>query len=269
MLRKLERKFGKYAIKNLTTYVIFTYLLGYLFLLFGQDLISYVILDPAKVLEGEIWRLFTWVLIPPTSLSVLTILTLYFYYTIGKSLEIIMGDFVYNLYIFGGIFISVLAFFISYFIFPMDITFAASPSTYWLCMSLYLAFAMTFPNQQVLFMFFIPVKMKWLALVYFAFIVVEFAYGNIVNRIMIVASLLNFIIYFLLSRKRQYIRPSEIKRKQQYKTQVKQHVNITRHKCAVCGRTERDGDLTFRFCSKCNGNYEYCSDHLYTHEHKL
>ena len=44
--------------------------------------------------------------------------------------------------------------------------------------------------------------------------------------------------------------------------------NITKHKCAICGRTERDGDdLEFRFCSKCNGNYEYCNEHLFTHEH--
>ena len=44
--------------------------------------------------------------------------------------------------------------------------------------------------------------------------------------------------------------------------------NITRHRCAVCGRTERDdAELEFRFCSKCKGNFEYCMDHLYTHEH--
>ncbi len=43
---------------------------------------------------------------------------------------------------------------------------------------------------------------------------------------------------------------------------------IPRHRCAVCGRTELDDpNLEFRYCSKCNGNYEYCSDHLFTHEH--
>lgn len=26
-------------------------------------------------------------------------------------------------------------------------------------------------------------------------------------------------------------------------------------------------NLDFRFCSKCDGNYEYCSDHLFTHQH--
>ena len=43
---------------------------------------------------------------------------------------------------------------------------------------------------------------------------------------------------------------------------------ITRHKCAICGRTELDDEnLEFRYCSKCEGNFEYCMDHLYTHEH--
>ena len=40
------------------------------------------------------------------------------------------------------------------------------------------------------------------------------------------------------------------------------------NKCAICGKTEAShADLEFRFCSKCNGNYEYCQDHLFTHEH--
>ena len=41
-----------------------------------------------------------------------------------------------------------------------------------------------------------------------------------------------------------------------------------RHKCAICGRTENDDpNLSFRYCSKCTGNKEYCQDHLFTHTH--
>ncbi|MBR6485561.1 MAG: hypothetical protein IKT17_02615, partial [Lachnospiraceae bacterium] len=64
------------------------------------------------------------------------------------------------------------------------------------------------------------------------------------------------------------VSPAEIRRRQTYKNELKRQSSITKHKCAICGRTEKDGDdLEFRFCSKCNGNYEYCQDHLFTHEH--
>ncbi len=90
----------------------------------------------------------------------------------------------------------------------------------------------------------------------------------------IVASLLNFVIFFFSTRDMYRYNPKEIRRKQQFKKAVAQsRVNpstggITKHKCAICGRTEKDDpNLEFRFCSKCNGNYEYCQDHLFTHQH--
>ena len=68
------------------------------------------------------------------------------------------------------------------------------------------------------------------------------------------------------------IRKREIKRKQKFKSDMKtaqaEKIRLTHHKCAVCGRTEKDDpNLEFRYCSKCEGNLEYCMDHLYTHKH--
>ena len=97
----------------------------------------------------------------------------------------------------------------------------------------------------------------------------------------IVVSVLNFIIFFFATRNYRRISPSEFKRKAEFRRKMhdakwesgnvvefRGRNVITRHKCAICGRTELDDDsLEFRFCSKCEGNYEYCSDHLYTHEH--
>ena len=90
----------------------------------------------------------------------------------------------------------------------------------------------------------------------------------------IVASLLNFVIYFLSTRDLYRYNPKEIRRKQQFKKAVagsragSGQGRVTKHKCAICGRTELDDpNLEFRFCSRCNGNYEYCQDHLFTHEH--
>ena len=63
--------------------------------------------------------------------------------------------------------------------------------------------------------------------------------------------------------------PKEVYRRKAYEQKVAQAMkNMPRHKCAICGRTEKDSpELEFRYCSKCEGNYEYCQDHLFTHEH--
>ena len=81
-------------------------------------------------------------------------------------------------------------------------------------------------------------------------------------------SILNFVVFFLMTRNYHRISPKVIKRKQTYKKQVRAATGSSRHKCAICGRTSEDfPELTFRYCSKCNGNYEYCQEHLFTHEH--
>ena len=64
-----ERKFGKYAIRNLSFVLVMCYAAGYLLELFDRSglLISYLTLNPYAILHGQIWRLVTWVLIPPSS----------------------------------------------------------------------------------------------------------------------------------------------------------------------------------------------------------
>ena len=119
--------------------------------------------------------------------------------------------------------------------------------------------------------FLIPIKMKWLAYVYVAFTGYDLIVTGWAGRVAIVMSLLNFLIFFLSTRNYRRISPREIHRKQVYRAQTREPrtgSGITKHKCAVCGRTELDDPtLEFRFCSKCEGNYEYCQDHLFTHRH--
>jgi hypothetical protein len=145
-------------------------------------------------------------------------------------------------------------------------------STYYVNMSIFLAYAATFPDMQVLLMFIIPVKVKWMGILYAALLVFEFFQYGMIGRIVIAASLLNFIVFFLLTRKTMLIRmsPKQVKRRHDYKKEVKKArpVSIAKHKCAVCGRNSEDNpEAEFRFCSKCNGNYEYCQEHLFTHTH--
>ena len=111
-LNKLERKFGRYAISNLTLYIIGTYILGYLLRIFAGNILSYFLLDPAMILKGQVWRFVTWLLIPPGELDILTILMLYFYYSLGNTLERTWGTFRYNFYIFGGIITTIIGAFV-------------------------------------------------------------------------------------------------------------------------------------------------------------
>lgn len=288
-MSNFEKKFGKYAIKNISLVLILFYACGYLINWINPVMFNYLTLNPYAILfKGQIWRLITWLIIPPENFSFFTLIMLYFYYSIGTTLERTWGTYRYNLYLFLGIiFTAVGAFAMMGFVylFQRDILLAMGAenyfsvlstmfSTYYVNMSIFLAFAATFPDMQVLLFFFIPIKVKILGIIYGVLLVYEFIAGvgnkylNAANRFVIGASLLNFIVFFLTSRNMIHMSPKQVKRRQEFKREVKQSAKITRHKCAICGRTEETNpELEFRFCSKCDGNYEYCQDHLFTHAH--
>lgn len=278
-LNKMERKFGRYAIPNLTLYIIGTYILGYVIQLTAWNVLGYLYLNPNAILHGQVWRLVSWVLIPPGSLDLLTILVLWFYYSIGSTLERTWGTFRYNVYIFSGILFTIIGAFVLYGIsyaiggaasaeWNSD-TYSAAFSTYYISLSIILGFAITYPDMQVLLMFLIPIKIKWMGILYVAYIVYDMIKLDWASRVVIISSLLNVLIYFLSTRNLNRVNPKEIHRRQAYRQQTRRPAGVTKHKCAICGRTELDSpELEFRFCSKCQGNYEYCQEHLFTHEHK-
>ena len=90
-MSKFEKKFGKYAIPNLTLVLIMCYVAGYIIQLMGAaggtNLLGFLTLDPYRILHGQIWRLVTWVIVPPDSLDIFTIIMLFFYYSLGSTLE--------------------------------------------------------------------------------------------------------------------------------------------------------------------------------------
>lgn len=277
LLDKMERKFGKYAIRNLSLYLIICYAFGYIIQIVNANFFAYLTLEPIYVLQGQVWRLFTWILVPPSTGNIfLTLLMLYFYYSIGSNMERVWGTFRYNVYLFSGMLFTILGAFLTFVIYqygygqtPLGI--GLYVSTYYVNMSIFLAYAATFPQMQVVIFLLIipvPIRVKWLGIIYGAMLVMEALRSGMIGRIMILASLLNFVLFFLISRNRMYASPKEIHRRQVYRQQVKKAQAITKHKCAICGRTdESNPELEFRFCSKCEGNYEYCQDHLFTHEH--
>lgn len=308
LLNKAERKYGKYAINNLSLYIIIAYVIGYILQLSGT--MSFLMLDPYQILHGQVWRVITWVIVPPSSLGIFTIIMLFFYYSLGKSLEYTWGAFRYNVYIFSGMIFTLIGAFLLYVFFavlspnnPMEVGYIISNyvTTYYVNMSIFLVFAALYPNMQVMLYFIIPIKIKWMAYLYAALMIVDVFSSRalpiiIIRGTILVVSLLNFLIFFFGSRNLSNLSYKERKRRADFKKAVNSGSNpfrnsqtrfsrsgegagasassassakISKHKCAICGRTELDDpDLEFRFCSKCNGNYEYCNEHLFTHKHK-
>lgn len=286
-LYKLERKFGRYAIHDLMKYIIGLYALGFVVNMINPEIYTHFLkFDIDAVLHGQIWRLVTFLIQPIGSTNLFFMLiSLYLYYMIGNSLENAWGAFRFNLYFLSGIIFNILAVIVIYIIFKVQygIGYSVPISLDYINQSMFFAFAAMYPNVELLLMFIIPIKVKYLGIIYGVVVGYEMVSylmeGHIANFIVILFALANFIIFFLSTRNYKRISPGEIRRKQNYKRQTRQasYGNVTqfrgknvvtRHKCAVCGRTELDDDnLEFRFCSKCEGNYEYCMDHLFTHEH--
>ena len=272
-LNKMERKFGRYAIHGLMKYVVACYIIGYVLEFFAPQLYSYLTLEPYMIFHyGQVWRIVSWVLIPPpTGNIIFAVIMIVLYYQLGNALENTWGAFRFNLYIFGGVLFSILGALVLYAIYGgQPVSFGGSFSTYYINMGIFLAFALCYPDMQILLYFIIPIKMKWMAIVYGALMVYEFVTSGWTGRVAILASILNFLIFFFATRNYQRISPKEIHRKKNFQRQMKsaRGNGVTKHKCAICGRTELDDpNLEFRFCSKCNGNYEYCQEHLFTHQH--
>ncbi|MDO4285963.1 MAG: hypothetical protein Q4C60_11615 [Eubacteriales bacterium] len=305
-MSNFERKFGRYAIRNLSLVLILCYAFGYMIEFVNTSFLNFLTLNPYAILHGQIWRVITWVLVPPDSSNIFFVLImLFFYYSIGTSLERTWGTYRYNVYIFSGILFTVAAAFLMMgfcYLFDGAVIEAAGAeqyfrvystvfSTYYVNMSIFLAFAVTFPDMQVLLMFIIPLKVKWLGIIYAVMLAFEFIGSSFPFRFAMIGSLLNFLVFWLRTVDWRRISPKEVRRRASFRRAVHGGAGPGRsgaagqaqtrpkrnpmngqvgaiHRCAVCGRTEIDNpNLEFRYCSKCEGNYEYCQDHIFTHIH--
>ncbi len=296
-MSNFEKRFGKYAIHNLSLLLILCYVVGYAINWISPEFLMMLQLNPYEILHGQIWRIFTWIIVPPESLDIFTLLMLYVYYSIGTALENTWGTYRYNVYIFMGMIFTVLA---SFFALGLCYMFHGEAlaneayaqayfamgssmfSTYYINMTIMLAFALTYPNVQMLLMFVVPIKMKWLGIIDAVYLVLQLLmgtgmdaayYGVIANimdifmRCSIAAALLTVGVFWLTGRNRVHMTPQQRRRRQEFKREVKINPRPSGHKCAICGRTDAEEGLEFRYCSKCQGNYEYCQEHLFTHEH--
>ncbi|MBP7175090.1 MAG: rhomboid family intramembrane serine protease [Thermoclostridium sp.] len=184
-LDKLDRKYGKFAIRNLAIYIAAGNLAVFLFSFVMPSIPGYLTLVPSLVMQGQVWRLITYIFIPPTFSILFILLTVYFYYMIGSTLEREWGSFHLNVYYFIGMLATTIAAFIT-----------GGTNNIHLNLSLFLAFAYLYPNHEILLFFFLPVKMKYLAWFNLALIGITILFGTWQDKIAAIVSLANYLLFF-------------------------------------------------------------------------
>lgn len=252
------------------------YLLGGKVIVYLLDMITYsgvavsslLEFDRSLILQGQIWRVITFLFTSWGENVFFFILAMYFLWFIGTSLEREWGTAKFTCYYGLGALLAVVVGFC-----------AGSASTGYLDMSLFLAFATLYPDTQFLLFFIIPVKAKWLAWIDGGLMAIYFLRNliamNWFGAALIVVAILNYLIFFWpelmyhVKRMRGQAKYSQRSNVIQFKKaarDLKKRDYI--HKCDVCGRTDADyPDLEFRYCSKCAGYHCYCIDHINNHEH--
>lgn len=188
-LNKFERKHPRFGIPNLMIYIVVSMLFIYVFdsaaAASGRSLSPLLVFYWPSIMSGQFWRIITFILLPPNTSPIFIIFSLYFSYMIGSALENQWGTCTFTVYYLIGVLGSILAGMIT----------GAAYNIY-LNLSLFFAFAILFPDFQIMLFFILPVKIKYLAYLNIMYFVVSLILGSWADRAAIIASLLNLIIFF-------------------------------------------------------------------------
>lgn len=285
-LKDLRRRFDRFCfanrnrgIPNLMLYISAgAAIMNLMSLIDDSNALYYLFcFNRVAILQGQVWRLFTYPLCYSGGSIFLTAITLFCYYSMGRAMENVWGTFRFNLFYFTGIIL-------------MDIwgmIFGAPATAYYLNMSLFLAYATMYPDTQFLIFFIIPVR-AWILAVFDLVIVLIGLFSPFPGNIYPLIALGNYFLFFGKDVLNVLPRAWRInaRRAMRKATSGKSHKTIPfnnagsyeashatvkapyHHKCTVCGRTDVEHpNLEFRYCSKCKGYYCYCQDHISNHSH--
>ena len=248
-LNRLERTFGRFAIPNISLYLVMGQVLFWAVSFLGFFNLERIALVPVAVLHGEAWRLFTFLLLPPNAHPVFIAFAWYMFYMMGSALEQHWGVFRYNFFLFVGWLLTVLV----AFLFP-----GSYATNLFLAGSVFLAFAFLNPDFELLLFFILPVKIKWLALLQWILYGYSFLKGPWPIRLAVLASMGNFLMFFtgeIIQRMKSGRRRMEYQAKQA----AARENDEPRHRCVVCGKNDRTHPMEdFRYGDddRC-----YCSEH--------
>ncbi len=257
ILDRLEDRFGRYTIPNLTYFLIGGQALAFIITQFYPDYGQIFVLRGDLLTHGDWWRAVTFLFMPLSTDFIFAVFTWYLYYLYGTALERLWGTFRYTVYLL----IAYAATIGLAFLFP----YTRLTNTY-IYASLFLAFAYRFPDFELLLFFIIPVKVKWLAVLAWIGLLGTLLFGAIPTKIQTVVSVLNFLLFFgeelWMTARHRFHRVS-------YSVKYKADHAKAYHICAVCGDNEVDNpDMEIRYCSSCVPSTCYCGKHIKNHTHR-
>lgn len=261
-------KHPNFGIKNLMRYLTVANVVIWLLGAVNGRLMSYLSFDAALILRGQVWRLLTFALYPPSG-GLLAFLVFYFYYWIGSTLEQYWGTPQFNIYLLSGIVLTAVYGIVMYLITGRNF----AVDNYYIYLSMFFSFAALFPDMEVLLFFFLPIKIKYLAWVDAAFFLFGVLTSPFPTNLLPVVAVGNFLIFcggdLLRSRRRRTPRAGSVNfRRESRRIRREQRDKLYTHKCAVCGRTDTEyPGLEFRYCSRCAGYHCFCQDHINNHIH--
>lgn len=255
----MERALEPWAFPHLTLLLIAGQLLVYLLEAANLPAICAMELVPYRVLgAGEIWRLVTFLMIPPQCNPVFAFFGWYLFFIMGNALNAHWGALRYNLFILLGWFLTA------------GMAFAVpdqSAPNLFIAGSVFLAFAWMYPDFEIFIFFILPLKIKWLALLTWGMYGWTLLTGTMLDRLMILASIGNVLAFFgrdmLLGMRRGRRRMVAQAR------EVTTGGTESAHRCVQCGRTPQSNpELEFRYCRECVPTACYCREHLVGHIHR-
>jgi hypothetical protein len=256
LLERIDRIVRPIAIPNLTVIIIIGQVMMTVVNGANEQMLGRATLVWTNVLQGEVWRLITFLFVPPTTSPIFLFFVLYIFYLFGSALEQHWGFVRYNTFLWLGAVLTIAAAAVS----------PDQPTTgEFLGGTVFLAFATYNPHFELRLFFILPIQVRWLAILQGIGYGFALLAGPMSIRLMVLASISNYLIFFgpaAIGRMRNARRRVEWNARQ-YKT-----ANAARHTCASCGiDSNTHPKMDFRYCSKCEGQYAYCEDHLRDHEH--
>ena len=264
LFNKLERALGRFAIPGLSLYLVMAQFACWGLVRLDRLNPERIALLPAAVRAGEIWRLVTFLFLPPSfgggPFEVMFLaFAWYLFYLMGSALEGYWGTFRYNLFVGLGWLLTVAVAWLTPFSYATNLFLAGS---------VFLAFAFLNPEFEMLLFFILPVKIKWLALLTWIGYGYKLAVGSWPTRLMVLAAIGNFLVFFAGDIV-QRIRTGRRRMSHQAKVfAATPDEKEPRHRCHVCGKTDLTNPLLdFRYCSKCAGDQCYCPEHIFNHVH--
>lgn len=261
VVKRLERRLGRYAIPNLTYYLVGAQGLGFVLLFLRPEAIAWITLDVERLRAGELWRLVTWLGMPVSTHPIWILFALYWLYVMGTSLEERWGAFRYQLYWLVGIVVTA----------ATSVLTGAPATNAALIMSLFLAFATYWPDYTIYVFMLLPVRVKWLALLDACLIVQQIVVLPGWAKLLPLVAIANYFLFCtptLIAHVREKIRQAgRVGAQAQWRSMVR-GAQPAQRRCAICGVSDEDPNVEFRVCSceRCGGvRRDLCLTHARNH----